>query len=106
MDQTKNHSYNVFKKLGYPSKKLENWKFSNSNHLKSYNVINQDQSDIDIKQYLAIENALCFVNGKFVKESLNNFIYKNQISICKTIEVEDNKMLKMSNNFQGESLPS
>lgn len=104
MDQTKNHSYNVFKKLGYPSKKLENWKFSNSNHLKSYNVINQDQSDIDIKQYLAIENALCFVNGKFVKESLNNFIYKNQISIGKTIEVEDNKMLKMSNNFQGESL--
>lgn len=104
MDQTKNHSYNVFKKLGYPSKKLENWKFSNSNHLKSYNVINQDQSDIDIKQYLAIENALCFVNGKFVKESLNNFIYKNQISIGKTIEVKDNKMLKMSNNFQGESL--
>jgi len=104
LDQTKNHSYNVFKKLGYPSKKLENWKFSNSNHLKSYNVINQDQSDIDIKQYLAIENALCFVNGKFVKESLNNFIYKNQISIGKTIEVKDNKMLKMSNNFQGESL--
>ena len=104
MDQTKNHSYNAFKKLGYPSKKLENWKFSNSNHLKSYNVINQDQSDIDIKQYLAIENALCFVNGKFVKESLNNFIYKNQISISKTIEVEDNEVVKMSNNFQGESL--
>ena len=104
MDQTKNHSYNAFKKLGYPSKKLENWKFSNSNHLKSYNVINQDQSDIDIKQYLAIENALCFVNGKFVKESLNNFIYKNQISISKTIEVENNEIVKMSNNFQGESL--
>jgi len=104
LDQTKNHSYNAFKKLGYPSKKLENWKFSNSNHLKSYNVINQDQSDIDIKQYLAIENALCFVNGKFVKESLNNFIYKNQISISKTIEVEDNEIIKMSNNFQGESL--
>ena len=104
MDQTKNHSYNAFKKLGYPSKKLENWKFSNSNHLKSYNVINQDQSDIDIKQYLAIENALCFVNGKFIKESLNNFIYKNQISISKTIEVEDSEIVKMSNNFQGESL--
>ena len=104
MNQTKNHSYNAFKKLGYPSKKLENWKFSNSKHLKSYNVINQDQSDIDIKQYLAIENALCFVNGKFVKESLNNFIYKNQISIGKTIEVEDNEIVKMSNNFQGESL--
>ncbi len=104
MNQTKNHSYNAFKKLGYPSKKLENWKFSNSKHLKSYNVINQDQSDIDIKQYLAIENALCFVNGKFVKESLNNFIYKNQISIGKTIEIEDNKIVKMPNNFQGESL--
>ena len=104
MDQTKNHSYNAFKKLGYPSKKLENWKFSNSSHLKNYNIINQDQSEIDIKQYLAMENALCFVNGKFVKESLNNFTYKNQISIGKTIEVKDSKIIKMSDNFQDESL--
>jgi|TARA_B110000014_G_scaffold201125_1_gene150712 Fe-S cluster assembly protein SufD len=104
LDQTKNHSYNAFKKLGYPSKKLENWKFSNSSHLKNYNIINQDQSEIDIKQYLAMENALCFVNGKFVKESLNNFTYKNQISIGKTIEVKDSKIIKMSDNFQDESL--
>ena len=104
MNQTKNHSYNAFKKLGYPSKKLENWKFSNSSHLKNYNIINQDQSEIDIKQYLAMENALCFVNGKFVKESLNNFTYKNQISIGKTIEVKDSKIIKMSDNFQDESL--
>ena len=104
MNQTKNHSYNAFKKLGYPSKKLENWKFSNSSHLKNYNIINQDQSEIDIKQYLSMENTLCFVNGKFVKESLNNFTYKNQISIDKTIEVKDSKMIKMSDNFQDESL--
>ena len=104
MNQTKNHSYNAFKKLGYPSKKLENWKFSNSSHLKNYNIINQDQSEIDIKQYLAMENALCFVNGKFVKESLNNFTYKNQISIGKTIKVKDSKIIKMSDNFQDESL--
>ena len=104
MNQTKNHSYNAFKKLGYPSKKLENWKFSNSSHLKNYNIINQDQSEIDIKQYLSMENALCFVNGKFVKESLNNFTYKNQISIGKTIEVKDSKIIKMSDNFQDESL--
>ena len=104
MDQTKNHSYNAFKKLGYPSKKLENWKFSNSSHLKNYNIINQDRSEIDIKQYLAMENALCFVNGKFVKESLNNFTYKNQISIGKTIEVKDSEIIKMSDNFQDESL--
>ena len=104
MNQTKNHSYNAFKKLGYPSKKLENWKFSNSSHLKNYNIINQDQSEIDIKQYLSMENALCFVNGKFIKESLNNFTYKNQISIGKTIEVKDSKIIKMSDNFQDESL--
>ena len=104
MDQTKNHSYNACKKLGYPSKKLENWKFSNSSHLKNYNIINQDQSEIDIKQYLSMENALCFVNGKFIKESLNNFTYKNQISIGKTIEVKDSKIIKMSDNFQDESL--
>jgi len=104
LNQTKNHSYNAFKKLGYPSKKLENWKFSNSSHLKNYNIINQDQSEIDIKQYLSMENALCFVNGKFIKESLNNFTYKNQISIGKTIEVKDSKIIKMSDNFQDESL--
>ena len=104
MNQTKNHSYNAFKKLGYPSKKLENWKFSNSSHLKNYNIINQDQSEIDIKQYLSMENALCFVNGKFIKESLNNFTYKNQISIGKTIEVKDSEIIKMSDNFQDESL--
>lgn len=104
MNQTKNHSYNAFKKLGYPSKKLENWKFSNSSHLKNYNVINQDQSEIDIKQYLEIENALCFVNGKFVKKSLDNFIYRNQILIGKTIEVKDSNTIKMSDNFQDESL--
>ena len=90
--------------MGYPSKKLENWKFSNSSHLKNYNIINQDQSEIDIKQYLSMENALCFVNGKFIKESLNNFTYKNQISIGKTIEVKDSKIIKMSDNFQDESL--
>ena len=104
MNQTKNHSYNAFKKLGYPSKKLENWKFSNSSHLKNYNIINQYQSEIDIKQYLSMENALCFVNGKFIKESLNNFTYKNQISIGKTIEVKDSEIIKMSDNFQDESL--
>ena len=104
MNQTKNHSYNAFKKLGYPSKKLENWKFSNSSHLKNYNIINQDQSEIDIKQYLSMENALCFVNGKFIKESLDNFTYKNQISIGKTIEVKDSNTIKMSDNFQDESL--
>ena len=104
MNQTKNHSYNAFKKLGYPSKKLENWKFSNSSHLKNYNIINQDQSEIDIKQYLSMENALCFVNGKFIKESLNNFTYKDQILIGKTIEVKDSKIIKMSDNFQDESL--
>jgi len=104
LNQTKNHSYNAFKKLGYPSKKLENWKFSNSSHLKNYNIINQDQSEIDIKQYLSMENALCFVNGKFIKESLDNFTYKNQISIGKTIEVKDSKIIKMSDNFQDESL--
>ena len=51
-----------------------------------------------------MENALCFVNGKFIKESLNNFTYKNQISIGKTIEVKDSKIIKMSDNFQDESL--
>ena len=69
MNEIKNNSYNQFKKLGYPTKRLENWKFSNSNHLKKYNTIISD-SDIDIKEYLKTKNTLCFVNGSFIKESL------------------------------------
>ena len=88
MNEIKNNSYNQFKKLGYPTKKLENWKFSNSSHLKKYNTIISD-SNIDIKEYLKIKNTLCFLNGALIKESLENCDFKNEILISNTIDIKE-----------------
>ena len=103
MNEIKNNSYNQFKKLGYPTKRLENWKFSNSNHLKKYNTIISD-SDIDIKEYLKTKNTLCFVNGSFIKESLENCDFKNEILISNTMDIKEQDIMKMSENFNNEAL--
>ena len=67
------HSHARFEQLGYPSKKLENWKFSSSKHLKKYDSTNSGK-DISIDRY-GDEYTLCFVNGQIALESLNKFIY-------------------------------
>ena len=103
MNEIKNNSYNQFKKLGYPTKKLENWKFSNSSHLKKYNTIISD-SNIDIKEYLKIKNTLCFLNGALIKESLENCDFKNEILISNTIDIKEKDTIKMSENFNNEAL--
>ncbi len=103
MNEIKNNSYNQFKKLGYPTKKLENWKFSNSSHLKKYNTIISD-SNIDIKKYLKIKNTLCFLNGALIKESLENCDFKNEILISNTIDIKEKDTIKMSENFNNEAL--
>jgi len=103
MNEIKNNSYNQFKKLGYPSKKLENWKFSNSSHLKKYDTLIPN-SDIDIKEHLKTKNTLCFVNGFFIKESLENCDFKNQISVSSTIDIKEENTIKMSKNFNNEGL--
>tara|TARA_B100000131_G_scaffold79581_1_gene76327 strand:+ start:7392 stop:8576 length:1185 start_codon:yes stop_codon:yes gene_type:complete len=103
VNEIKNNSYNQFKKLGYPTKKLENWKFSNSSHLKKYNTIISD-SNIDIKEYLKIKNTLCFLNGALIKESLENCDFKNEILISNTIDIKAKDTIKMSENFNNEAL--
>ena len=103
MNEIKNNSYNQFKKLGYPTKKLENWKFSNSSHLKKYNTI-ISESNIDIKEYLKIKNTLCFLNGALIKESLENCDFKNEILISNTIDIKAKDTIKMSENFNNEAL--
>jgi len=103
VNEIKNNSYNQFKKVGYPTKKLENWKFSNSSHLKKYNTIISD-SNIDIKEYLKIKNTLCFLNGALIKESLENCDFKNEILISNTIDIKEKDTIKMSENFNNEAL--
>mgnify|MGYP005829956203 CR=1 FL=1 len=103
MNKIKNNSYNQFKKLGYPSKKLESWKFSNSSHLKKYNTVISN-SNIDIKEHLEKKNTLCFVNGVFIKESLENCTFKNEISISNTMDITKKDTIEMSENFNKEGL--
>ena len=69
-------SHDKFEALGYPSKKLENWKFSPSNHLKKYSSKNLDQSNFSIEKY-SDKYTLCFINGELATESLNHFIYND-----------------------------
>ena len=97
MNKIKNNSYNQFKKLGYPSKKLESWKFSNSSHLKKYDTVISN-SNIDIKEHLEKKNTLCFVNGVFIKESLENCTFKNEISISNTVDITEKDIIEMSEN--------
>ena len=95
-------SHDKFEALGYPSKKLENWKFSPSNHLKKYSSKNLDQSNFSIEKY-SDKYTLCFINGELATESLNHFIYKDSITILDIGELEDNSICSTSSNFEKEA---
>ena len=96
------HSHARFEQLGYPSKKLENWKFSSSKHLKKYDSINSGK-DISIDRY-GDEYTLCFVNGEMALESLNKFIYKDDMNILDIHELNDETTCSTSSNFEKEAL--
>ena len=71
--------------------------------MKKYNTIISD-SDIDIKEYLKTKNTLCFVNGTFIKESLESCDFKNEILISNTMDIKEEDIIKMSENFNNEAL--
>ena len=48
------YSHSRFEEIGYPSKKLENWKFSSSKHLKKYLSNNSDDKDTSIDTIMAM----------------------------------------------------
>ena len=95
-------SHDKFEELGYPSKKLESWKFSPSKHLKKYDSNNLNQSNFSIEQY-DNKYTLCFINGELAKESLNNFIYKDSITVSDIDELEDSSICSTSSNFEKEA---
>ena len=96
------HSRSRFEELGYPSKKLENWKFSSSKHLKKYSSNNSNNKNISIEQY-SDKYTLCFINGEISLESLNKFIYKDTITILDINELEDESICSTSSNFEKEA---
>lgn len=96
------HSHSRFEELGYPSKKLENWKFSSSKHLKKYSSNHSNNKDISIDQY-GDEHTLCFVNGEISLESLNKFIYKDDMTALDIGELNDESTCSTSSNFEKEA---
>jgi Fe-S cluster assembly protein SufD len=76
----------AFEELGFPVKKLEEWKYTNINPIlkhdfkTSCNLNDSKLSKDDIKNFLFDEdkvNLLVFVNGRY-DESLSNIITKNE----------------------------
>ena len=102
LEKIKQDSHNQFQQLGYPSKKLENWKFSSSSHLKKYKSESMGDSDLSIEQY-SNKYTLCFINGELSQESLNDFFYKDHISISDIEKLNDNEVSATSSNFKKEA---
>ncbi|MEO8210004.1 MAG: Fe-S cluster assembly protein SufD [bacterium] len=91
--ETKNYFHKIrqdaissFEELGFPVKKLEEWKYTNINPIlkhnfkTSFNLIEPKLSKDDIKNFLFDRenvNLLVFVNGKF-DEMLSNIITVNE----------------------------
>ncbi len=95
-------SHDQFEELGYPSKKLENWKFSSSKHLKKYKSDSSHNKDLSIDQYKD-QYTLCFINGKLSEKSLNDFAYKDDISISDIETLNDNSLCVTSSHFKKEA---
>ena len=102
LEKIKQDSHTQFQQLGYPSKKLENWKFSSSSHLKKYKSENINDNDLSIEQY-SNKYTLCFINGELSQESLNDFFYKDHISISDIETLNDNEVSATSSNFKKEA---
>jgi len=102
LKKIKQDSHNQFQQLGYPSKKLENWKFSSSSHLKKYKSESINDNDLSIEQY-SNKYTLCFINGELSQESLNDFFYKDHISISDIETLNDNEVSATSSNFKKEA---
>ncbi len=97
------YSHSRFEEIGYPSKKLENWKFSSSKHLKKYLSNNSDDKDTSIDNH-GDEYTLCFMNGEITLESLNKFIYKDDMTILDIDQLSDENICSTSSNFEKEAL--
>ena len=91
-----------FDELGFPSKKLENWKFSSSKHLKKYNSSYRSDA-ISLTDKYKDKYTLCFFNGQLLKESLENFIYQKEITISDIKSIDDKSITSTSSNYEKEA---
>ena len=103
---------NKFIEKGFPSKKLESWKFSDLNQIINKNIKNLifyndtiKSSEIDQSIYLKNleHNKIVFINGR-IEEIKLEYEDKNKIKILKESQIEnnnlqDNALLNLNNAF-------
>ena len=102
IDILKKTSSDFFNKQGYPSKKLENWKFTSSKKLIKF--VKQDSPDIVSRKIKTDESTLLFINGKLCLDTLENFKFKDNLEIQDLVNINDENVFAFSNTFSNDAM--
>ena len=97
----KKNSLEFFNVNGFPSKKLENWKFTSSKNFKRFSKL----SSVAEKQTIeSDELSIVFINGVLDKDSLENFKFSDLLEVKNLNELNNKELLHFSENFLNESM--
>ena len=102
IDTLKKTSLEFFHKQGYPTKKLENWKFTSSKNFKKFSK--KEISDISIANISTDETTLLFINGKLCLNTFKNFRYRDNIEINELANIEEKAILTFSDTFMNDAM--
>ena len=102
IDSLKKAGSEFFNKKGYPTKKLENWKFTSIKKLKKFKK--KKSSDTISTKIETDKSTLLFINGKLCLDTLKNFRYSGSIEIKELIDIDDKMILSFSNTFLNDSM--
>ena len=102
IDSLKKTSSEYFTKQGYPSKKLENWKFTSTKNLKKFKK--KKSSNAAHTNIETDESTLLFINGKLCLNTLKNFKYLDNIEIKELVNIDNEMILTFSNSFLDDSM--
>ena len=102
IDILKKTSSDFFNKQGYPSKKLENWKFTSSKNLIKFDK--QDSPDIVSRKIETDESTLLFINGKLCLDTLEKFKFKDNLEIQDLVNINDENVFAFSNTFSNDAM--
>jgi Fe-S cluster assembly protein SufD len=100
--QSRKQNFDKFIKNGFPNKRVEDWKFSDLNHIISSNISNlsfysgQEKNKIDKITYIdkLQHNKIVFINGVI---SNTDFSYEDQTKVLLINDLDQNKDLKEIN---------
>ena len=102
INSLKKTSSEYFTKQGYPSKKLENWKFTSIKNLKKFKK--KKSSNAAHTNIETDESTLLFINGKLCLNTLKNFKYLDNIEIKELVNIDNEMILTFSNSFLDDSM--